>query len=148
MYCRTTFLKWSTVCYNLPLFENSSRLQPDYNVLSRIIADIDRKVLGVWVLKDAEPIGSFVRPKNPVPNSDRLKIIFIQASVMVGMPKIHEDLYGRFNAIIVKHENLDAVLLPIGKNMVVAVGCKAPFSAEKFVESAMQIIDNFDRTVR
>src|SRR5690349_13593157 len=83
-----------------------------YDQLCFDITTMAPEVIGCWILENGEPIGSYTKPKSPIPNGKRLKIIFIQAAVMAGMPSIHEDLYGRFRAIIIKHKAIDAIIMP------------------------------------
>jgi hypothetical protein len=63
---------------------------------------------------------------------------------MAGMPTIHEDLYGRFRAIIIKHDSIDAIIMPADKDKVVAIGCVNPCDSARLVQQVEVIVRLFE----
>ena len=80
--------------------------------ICRDIAEFHPNILATGVAKDAEFLAYYFKERVWIPKPERLTVMLGQAMVLVGLPKINEDFFGKTNVVTVQHEKMHILLFP------------------------------------
>lgn len=98
------------------------------------------KVVGVWILREVNPIEHARKKGFPLPNGDELNRIFIQSWTMVRQASANESLYGKVESVVTSHENLRVFLIPIDHRHLMVIGCAQPCNPLVIMKNAEKLI--------
>jgi hypothetical protein len=108
------------------------------SLLDRVLNNADNAV-GVWIFRDTSLIKSFVKPGLPIPNKMAQQKMFVQAHLMMAMARNNENMYGKVNHLSVSFEYCDYFLFPLGRDEIIAVGFKKPYTIDDIDKIAVRI---------
>src|SRR6185436_6030781 len=104
------------------------------------IVELDKSILLVALIENANLLGSYSKKPMVPPNEHRFKVLRIQAELMVSMAKNNEDFFGELGYLMFHSRHLDMFLFPMGRSRklrVMAVAVKQPYDHEDIVDRVM-----------
>jgi hypothetical protein len=104
------------------------------------IVELDRSILLVAIIENANLLGSYFKKPMVPPNEQRFKVLRIQTELMVSMAKNNEDFFGELSYLMFHSKLLDVFLFPVGKSRklkLVAVAVKRPYDHDQIAKKIL-----------
>ena len=115
-----------------------------YATLAEKVTELDDSIVGAMIVKRGDLLGSYARPKIPLPQKEKFTEMFLQAEMMLSIPTSNEDIFGKVETVIVKHSILHIymTLLPNKAILAFAVRTEAEYDSNKLLNSIFSLIHN------
>ena len=100
----------------------------------REIVELDKSILMVAMIENANLLGSYFKKPMVPPNEHRFKVLRIQTELMVSMARNNEDYFGELSYLMFRSKHVDVFLFPIGKTRrmkLLAAALKRPYDHEQ-----------------
>jgi hypothetical protein len=114
----------------------------DYNTLAENITELDDSIAGAMIVRRGDLLGSYARPKVPIPQKEKFTKMFLQAEMMLSIPKTNQDVFGKVEVVIVRHSILHIymILLPDKATLAFATRADAEYDFKKVVDDVFKLI--------
>jgi hypothetical protein len=87
----------------------------DYEICKNI-TDMQDNILGAGIIENLQVAAMYTKPKVPLPNKERFKLMFAQSGILVNIAKTNSDFFGRLRFIVCSFENSDIAFLPFTRS--------------------------------
>jgi hypothetical protein len=105
----------------------------------KTVAQYDDQIVITAMLKDSEPVGSYVKAGTPLPNLSMKTIKIIQASLIASIVRENESYLGKVNHIKIDQELADVILFPHAPNSsVFCVVVQRPYNFDRLAAKVLQ----------
>ncbi|HLG36760.1 MAG TPA: hypothetical protein VI338_01385 [Nitrososphaera sp.] len=104
------------------------------------IVELDKSILLVALIENANLLGSYFKKPMVPPNEQRFKVLRIQTELMVSMAKNNEDFFGELSYLMFHSKLLDVFLFPVGKSRklkLLAVAVKRPYDHDQIAKKIL-----------
>lgn len=92
------------------------------------------------VLRGVELLAQAKKGGMPLPDSEQMEKLYLQGMTMLTQVSTNEPLYGKVEYIVISHEKIKAVLLPIDQEHYLGIACSKPCDADIVIKNAKRII--------
>jgi hypothetical protein len=120
----------------------------NYSVLAERITELDGSIAGAMIVKRGDLLGSYARPKVPIPQKEKFTQMFLQAEMMLSIPKANEDVFGKVEVVIVRHGILHIYMISLPNKAILAfaVHGEGEYDFNKLLNNILSLICsiNFD----
>jgi hypothetical protein len=116
----------------------------NYTVLAESITKLDDSIVGAMIVKRGDLLGSYARPKIPIPEKEKFTEMFLQAEMMLSIPTSNEDIFGKVEMVIVKHSTLHIyiTMLPNKAILAFAVHAEADINSDNLLNDILSLFHN------
>lgn len=108
----------------------------DYERFCRELADMDEAVMAAFVISDMV-LGSYIKLDVPVLKSEDVQRLSDQTVEIMEIVKSNERLFGELGFVLVRHEAVDGMFIPVDGSTTVLVGLVKPYNQDK-IEQAVR----------
>lgn len=118
----------------------------NYSALAERITELDRSIAGAMIVKRGDLLGSYARPKVPIPQKEKFIQMFLQAEMMLSIPKANEDVFGKVEVVIVRHGILHIYMISLPNNAILAFAVRADGECDfnKLLNNILSLIRSID----
>ena len=126
--------------------ENHNDLGLNYAVLVEKVTELDGSIAGAMIVKHGDLLGSYARPKVPIPQKEKFAQMFLQAEMMLSIPKANEDVFGRVEVVIVRHGILHIYMISLPNKAILAFAVRAEADCDfnKLLSDVLSLIRNIN----
>jgi hypothetical protein len=118
----------------------------NYTLLAEKITELDDSIAGAMIVRRGDLLGSYARPKVPIPQKEKFTEMFLQAEMMLSIPTSNEAIFGRVEVVTVKHSILHIHMISLPNKMILAfaVRADAEYDSNKLLNNIFELIRNTD----
>jgi len=116
----------------------------NYTSLAREIVELDDSIAIAMIVKRGNLLGSFAKPRIPIPHKEKFTEMFLQVEIMLSIPTSNEGVFGKVEDVAVKHGLLHVHILPLPNQEVLAFGtnAKSEVNVSKVLKDIFFLIKN------
>lgn len=108
----------------------------DYERFCRELADMDEAVVAAFVMSD-RVLGSHIKLDVPVLKDEDAQKLSDQTATVMEIVKSNERLFGDLGFVLVRHEAVDGMFIPVDGSTTVLVGLVKPYDQDR-IEQAVR----------
>lgn len=108
----------------------------DYEGFCRELADLDDAVVAAFVMSD-RILGSHIKLDVPVLKEEDAQRLSDQTAEVMEIVKSNERLFGELGFVLVRHEAVDGMFIPVNGSTTVLVGLVKPYDQDR-IEQAVR----------
>ncbi len=101
----------------------------------KTIVELNESILGTGIIRDLRVQAMYARPGVPLPNEDKLKLMFAQSEVLMSVAKSNTDFFGPVRHLVFSFENSDTMFFPFQKERTLVIQILRPYDQEKIAET-------------
>ena len=114
----------------------------NYNTFAEKVTGLDDSIAGAMIVRLGDLLGSYARPKVPIPQKEKFTKMFLQAQMMLSIPQTNQDVFGKVEVVIVRHSILHIYMisLPNKATLAFAARADAEYDYKKLLDGVLKLI--------
>ena len=120
-----------------------STKKTNYSEIAKEVTEIEANIAGTIIVQKGSLIGSYTRPKMPIPNKEKFGEMFLQAELMISISQKNADVFGKVEAVIIQHGILHVFVIPFADNTILALAIQPGYNQQDLMNKIIRIRDEY-----